>query len=155
MRVLKRILISLGGVLLAAVALFAVLGLSSAHFKSEQEPFVRAFVYDLSKRWMVSEVYDRLAQPFIEQAATVQGQQQLQQFKQLGAVKTVRDLKLRNYNASPTSGQTGVFSFNGIFENGDAAVDVIINKRDGTVSVLAVHVASMHLRAWSSQALSS
>ncbi len=48
---------------------------------------------------------------FIEQAGTPQAQQLLHQFKQLGALKSVRDLELRSY--ADNNGQTGVFSFKG------------------------------------------
>jgi hypothetical protein len=143
--VFKKVLISLGGIFVAVFALFVWLGMGSAHFRTEQEPFVRTFVSDLSKRWVVSDVYDRLANPFIEQAGTVQGKQLLQQFKQLGALKAVRDVELRNYNLS-FHGQTGIFTFKGTFEHGEAIVDVTIIKKDAAVRVLGIYITSTHMQ---------
>lgn len=75
MRVLKNILIGLGGLFLVVIALLAWIGVSSSQFRKEQAPFVQTFVTDLSKRWNVADVYDRMANPFIEQVSTPQPQQ--------------------------------------------------------------------------------
>jgi hypothetical protein len=66
-------------------------------------------VTDLSKRWDIADVHDRMANPFIEQAGTPQTQQLLQQFKQLGALTSVHDLELRSYNSNNNE-QTGLGS---------------------------------------------
>jgi hypothetical protein len=148
--VLKTILIGLGGVFLALIALLAWLGAGSAHFRTQQEPFVKTFVTDLSKRWEVADVYDRLANSFIEQAGTTQGLQLLRQFRQLGALKFVRDFELRNYNSGP-NGQTGVFTFKGTFEHGEAVVAVEVTKVGGAVHVLGFNVTGTTIRDYSTQ----
>ncbi len=55
--------------------------------------------------------------------------------QQLGPLKSVHDLELRNY-ISNNRGRTGLFSFKGTFENGEAVVDVTMVKKDGRVRVL-------------------
>jgi hypothetical protein len=145
MRVLKNILIGLGVLFLVILAFFAWIGVSGSQFRKEQAPFVETFVTDLSKRWDIADVYDRLANPFIEQTSTPQAQQLLHQFKQLGALKSVHDLGLRSYNAN-NNGRTGLFSFTGTFENGEAVVSVTIVKKDGAVRVLGFYLKATHMR---------
>jgi hypothetical protein len=118
MRVVKKILIGLGVLFLVVIAFFAWIGVSSSQFRKEQTLFVETFVTDLSKRWDIADVHDRLANSFIEQVGTPQAQQLLHQFKQLGALQSVHDLELRSYNAN-NNGRTGLFSFKGTFENGE------------------------------------
>ena len=69
MRVLKNILIGLGVIFLVALAFFAWIGVSGSQFRKEQAPFVEAFVTDLSKRWDIADVYDRLANPLSNRPA--------------------------------------------------------------------------------------
>jgi len=145
MRVLKNALIGLGVLFLVVLAFFAWIGVSSSQFRKEQTLFVETFVTDLSKRWDIADVSDRVENPFIEQASTPQAQQLLHQFKQLGALKSVHDLELRSYNSS-TDGRTGLFSFNGTFENGEATVDVTIIKKDGAVRVSGFYLKATHMR---------
>ena len=150
MRVLKNILIGLGGLFLVVLAVFAWIGVSSSQFRKEQAPFVETFVTDLSKRWDIADVYDRMANPFIEQAGTPQARQLLHQFRQLGALKSVHDLELRSYN-STNNGRTGLFFFKGTFENGDAVVDVTIIKKSGAVRVMGFYLKATHMRAGASK----
>jgi len=141
----KKILIGLGALFFVIIALFGWLAVSGSQFRKEQASFVETFVTDLSKRWNIEDVYDRLATPFIEEAYTPQAQQLLHQFKQLGALKSVRDLKLGSYNAN-NNGRSGNFTFMGTFENGEAAVEVNITKKDGTVRVLGFHLTETRIR---------
>ena len=145
MRVLKNILIGLGALFLVVLFLFAWVRGSSNQFRKEQAPFVESFVTDLSKRWDIADVHDRLANPLIEQAGTPQTQQLLHQFKQLGALKSVHDLELRAYK-SYNDGRTGLFSFKGTFENGEAVVNVTIVKKDDAVRVLGFYLKGTHTR---------
>jgi hypothetical protein len=145
MRVLKNILIGLGVIFLVVLAFFAWIGVSSSQFRKEQTPFVETFVTDLSKHWDIADVYDRMANPFIEQAATPQAQQLLHQFKQLGALTSVHDLELRNYYSN-NNGRIGLFSFKGTFENGEGVVNVTIVKKDGAVRVLGFYLKATHMR---------
>lgn len=145
MRVLKNILVGLGVLFLAVLAFFAWIGVSSSQFRKAQAPFVETFVTDLSKRWDIADVYDRMANPFIEQAGTPQAQQLLHQFKQLGKLQSVHDLELRSYNTNNT-GRTGLFSFKGTFENGEAVVNVTIVEKDGAVRVLSFYLNATHMQ---------
>ena len=145
MRVLKRILIGLGVLFLVVIAFFAWVGATSSQFRKEQTPFVETFVTDLSKRWDPADVCDRMANTFIEQTGTPQAQQLLHQFKQLGALKSVRDLELRSYSVN-TNGQTGVLSFKGTFENGEGIINITIVKKDGAVRVLGFYLNATHMR---------
>lgn len=139
-RALKKLLMVLGGIFLLAVILFGWLGFRSAQFKAQQEPFVTAFVTDLSKRWDVADVYTRSADALVEQVRTPQGQRLLNQFRQLGALKSVRDFELRNYYAG-TGGQRGVFSFKGTFENGNAVVDITLVERGDSTRVIGFYIS--------------
>ncbi len=145
MRVLKNILIGLGVLLLVMLAFFTWMEVSSGQFRKEQAPFVTTFVTDLSRRWDMVDVTDRLTNSFIEQTGTPQARQLLQQFKQLGVLKSVRDLELLSYFAT-TRGRTGVFGFKGTFENGEALVHVTIVKQDGTVRVTGFYLNGTHTR---------
>ena len=145
MRALKTILIGLGVLFLVVVALFTWSGVSSSQFREEQAPFVEAFVIDLSKRWDIADVHGRMTNPFIEETSTPQAQQLLHQFKRLGALKSVRDLELRSYNTNNNT-RTGLFSFKGTFENGEAVVNVTIVKKDGAVRVLGVYLRATDMR---------
>ena len=78
----------------------------SSQFRKEEAPFVETFVTDLSKRWDIADVHDRMATAFIEQAGTPQAQQLLLRFKELGVLKSTHDLELRNYYEG-TTGRTG------------------------------------------------
>jgi len=141
----KNILIGLGVLFLVVIAFFAWIGASSSQFRKEQTLFVETFVTDLSKRWDIADVYDRLANPFTEQIRTPQAQQLLHQFKQLGALQSVHDLELRSYNAN-NNGRTGLLSFKGTFENGEAVVNVTIVKKGGAVRVLGFYLKAAHMR---------
>lgn len=145
MRVLKTILISLGVLFLVVIALFAWSGMSSSQFRKEQTPFVETFVTDLSKRWDIADVHDRMANPFIEETSTPQAQHLLHQFKQLGMLKSMHDLELRSYYSNNNE-RTGIFSFKGIFENGEAVVNVTIAKKDGAVRVLGFYLKATSMR---------
>jgi hypothetical protein len=116
MRVLKNVLIGFGVLFLRIIALLAWVEVSSTQFRKERAPFVETFVADLSKRWDIADVYDRMANPFTEQVSAPQARQLLHQFKQLGALKSVHDLELRSYYTN-SNGRTGLFPFKGTSEN--------------------------------------
>ena len=145
MRVLKNILIGLGVLFLVVIALLAWTGVSSSQFRKEQAPFVETFVTDLSKRWDIADVYDRMANPFIEQVSTPQAQQLLHQFKQPGALTSIHDVELQSYNSN-NNVRTGLFSFKGTFENGEAVINIAIVKKDGAVRVLGFYLRGTHMR---------
>jgi hypothetical protein len=145
MRVLKNILIGLGVLFLVVLALFAWVRMSSNQFRKEQAPFVESFVTDLSKRWDIADVHDRIANPFIEQVSTPQAQHLLHQFKQLGKLQSVHDLELRGYK-SDNGARTGLFSFKGVFENGEALVNVTIVEKDGGARVLGFYLKATRMR---------
>ena len=150
MRVVKNILIGLGGLFLVIVALFTWVGVSGSQFSAEQGPFVKKFVADLSKRWEVVDVYDRMSSSFIQQSGTPQAQQLLHQFKRLGALKSVSALKLQSYYSN-NNDRTGVFSLEGAFENGEAVIRVTIVRKDGAVRVVGFYLNATHMREGASR----
>jgi hypothetical protein len=145
MRVLKNILIGLGVLFLVVFALFAWVRVSSNQFRKEQAPFVESFVTDLSKRWDIADVHDRIANIFIEQVSTPQAQHLLHQFKRLGKLQSVHDLELRGYK-SDNGGRTGLFSFKAAFENGEALMNVTIVEKDGEARVLGFYLKATRMR---------
>jgi hypothetical protein len=76
--VLKNILIALGVLFGAFIALAIGVGISSARFRTEQIPFVTAYVTDLYRHWELADVYDRSSNSFLQQATSRQGQDLLQ-----------------------------------------------------------------------------
>jgi hypothetical protein len=144
MHVLKKLLAGLGVLLLAVIALSALLGGGSVRFKSQQEPFVRNFLTDLSRHWVLAEVQDRLASEFVEQAGTAQGQRLLREFRQLGPIRTIRDVELHTYAVNPKA-QTGVFSLKATFANGEAEVSVTVVRRERATRVLSLYMTGRRL----------
>jgi hypothetical protein len=145
MRIVGNVLIGLGAVFAIIIALFAWVGVSGAHFKQAEAPFVTRFLTDLSRHWNVADVYDRSANSLVEQAASAQGQQVLQTFKQLGSLRSTRDFEMRNYYRG-TSGETAVFSMKATFENGDAIVEVTLQRRDGAVRVMGFTLRAVEMQ---------
>jgi hypothetical protein len=96
-------------------------------------------VTDLSRRWELADVYDRLTNNFIQLANTPNGRQPMQQIRVLGALQSVRDFELCNY-AAGTAGTTAAFSLKDAFENDAALVPVTVLKKSGTVRVHGFHV---------------
>jgi len=130
MRVLKKILIGFGSVFLILIALFAWVGIQSVRFRSQETPFVKAYVADLSRHWNVADVYDRSDNAFITQANSMAGRRTIESFKALGPLTAIHDLVLQNYVAG-TSGDRGVFNFKADFENGNALVQVVVIDKGG------------------------
>ena len=122
-----------------------MVGSEQQQFGKEQAPFVETFVIDLSKHWDIADVQGRMTNPFIEETSTPQAQQLLHQFKRLGALKSTQDLKLRAYK-DYNNEQTGLFSFKGIFENGEAMVNVTIVNKDGAVRVVRFYLKATSMR---------
>jgi hypothetical protein len=145
MHVLKKIFIGLGSLFLLLIALFAWLGIQSVRFRSQETPFVKAYVTDLSRRWNVADVYSRSANALINQANSAQGRRAIESFKALGALTAIHDFELQNYSAG-TWGHRGVFDFKADFENGKALVQVIVVDKDGAnPQVLAFHLESVEM----------
>jgi len=138
-RILKRVLLGLGSFCGLIIVVAIVLAMSSAHFKTQQAPFVTSFVIDLSHRWKLADVQDRLSDHFIEQASSAEGQLALRRISTLGALRSVQDLEIRNYSMM-TNGTTAVFAFKGTFDNDVALVTVTVLRKSGTVRVMAFHI---------------
>jgi hypothetical protein len=97
MRIFKNILIGLGALFGLLIVLAIVTRISSARFKSDQTAVVTQYATDLSRRWELADVYDRSSNSLVEQAATPQGQQAMQQLR---AADGDRDQEIRDC-ASP------------------------------------------------------
>jgi hypothetical protein len=151
MRILKNILIGLGSLFGLLIVFAIVTGISSARFKSEQTAFVTKYATDLSRRWELADVYDRPSNSLIEQAATPQGQQAMQQFRALGALRSVKDVDLRNYMMG-SPGTTAAFALKGTFDNEKALVTVTVLKNSGAVRVQGFHADPIPGHGFSSPA---
>lgn len=145
MRVLKKVLIGFGSIFLLLVALFVWLGVQSVSFKRTENPFIQAYVTDLSRRWDVADVYSRSANEFIAQADSAEGRRVIQSFKPLGALTSIRDFELKNFSDG-TWGHRGVFDFKAAFQNGDALVEVIVVQK-GSVGtrVLGINLSGIRM----------
>lgn len=144
MRIFKNILIGLGTSFLLLIALFSWVGMSSHQFRKDQESFVEKFVTDLSRHWDPTDVRDRMAGTLIDQVDTVQARRLMQQFRQLGLLKSVQDFELQSYKTT-TSGKTGVFHFKGTFENGKGEVQVSVLENGGGVRVQGFYLRGIHV----------
>ena len=145
MRALKKILIGFGVLLLMIGAFVSWLSVSSSYFRKEHTHFVETFIADLSKRWDIDDVHDRIADAVVSKARSPEGQHLLHQLAQLGALKSIRDVELRGYR-SHGSEKTGYFSLRGTFENGEAEIELTIIENSGTVRVAGFYVDGAHLR---------
>ncbi len=141
MKLIKKILIFLGVLFLAFLALAALLAKNSSDFLVDNKPFVEKFTRDLSSEWNVTDVHERLSNEFLQTLDTPQGQEGFRQLKLLGAVKAITDFQMGNYNAT-TNGTTGDITFKATFENAKGLVTVTLIKRDGRVQVQGFHVSA-------------
>jgi len=145
MLVIKRVLIGLGVLFLALIVLVWSLGETASAFRKEQEPIAKSFVTELSRHWSITDLpSDRLTDPFRQQMLSIQGQQVLHQFKQLGVLTAARDFGLYNYSTG-LRGLSGVVTFKATFENGDATVYVTVIKKDNKTQISGISVANAHL----------
>jgi hypothetical protein len=145
MRVIRKILVGLGVLFLVLIALFSWVVVIGRQFRTEQTPFVKTFVTDLSRHWNVADVSDRVAGTTLDQALTPKGQQMFQMFKQLGALRSAGDLTMERFNVN-TTGTTGVFEFKGTFDNGEADVRVTVLKKGGSAWVLGFYLNDIRRR---------
>jgi hypothetical protein len=144
MRIFKNILIGFGTLFLLLVALFSWVGMTGHQFRKAEEPFVQKFVTDLSRHWDPADVRDRMADTLIEQIDTAQVRQLMQQFRQLGPLKSVQDFELQSYKTT-TSRKTGLFHFKGTFENGNGEVQVSLVENGGVVRVQGFSLRGIHV----------
>ena len=144
MRIFKNILIGFGTLFLLLVALFSWVGMTGHQFRKAEEPFVQKFVTDLSRHWDPADVRDRMADSLINQVETAQARQLMQQFRQLGPLKSVQDFELQSYKTT-TSGKTGVFHFKGTFENGNGEVQVALVENEGVVRVQGFYLRGIRV----------
>jgi hypothetical protein len=89
----------------------------------------------------------RLAPPpkFTSTSGKYRAQHLLHQFTQLGKLQSIHDLELRGYK-SDNGGRTGLFSLKGVFENGEALVNVTIVEKDGGARVLGFYLKVTRIR---------
>ncbi len=139
MRVIRKILISLGVFFLLLLAFISFLGFGSANFREAKEPFVADFMEDISEDWDIGDVRFRLTNLFIEQVDSAGGRQAMQTFSQLGKIRSIEDLTLEHYSAM-TSGKTGVFTFKASFQHGDAVVRMTVVEKDEKTQVQALNI---------------
>jgi hypothetical protein len=145
MRVIRKILVGLGVLFLVLIAVFSWVVVVGRQFRTEQTPFVKTFVTDLSRHWNVADVSDRVAGTTLDQALTPKGQQMFHMFKQLGALRSTGDLAMQRFNVT-TSGTSGVFEFKGTFDNGEADVQVTVLKKGGSAWVLGFYLNDIRRR---------
>ena len=145
MRVVRKILVGLGVLFLVLIAVFSWVAVVGRQFRTEQTPFVKTFMMDLSRHWNVADVSDRIAGPVLDQVLTPKGQQMFQMFKQLGTLRSEGDVTMDRFNVD-TKGTTGVFEFKGTFDNGEADVQVTVVKKGGSAWVLGFYLNDIRRR---------
>lgn len=133
-RVLRRVLFGLGAAVLALYALTSWLGSSSMRFASAQSVFINQFLSDLSQRWELTDVEDRVSGPLARQAGSPEGQRELTQFRPLGALRLISELQLQRYALSDDD-RTGVFSARAQFAHGGAHIQIIVTQHHNAVRV--------------------
>ena len=141
MKILKKILIGLGGLFVALVALIAIMSWSSFSFLEENRAFAEQFTQELAERWRIDDVYDLVSIEFIESAATPNGEAFLRELKALGRLEETADFQIGNYY-SGTGGTTGEIKFRASFSNAKAVVTVTVVKRDGKVLVQGFNISA-------------
>ena len=145
MHVIRKILVGLGVLFLVLIAIFSGVVVVGRQFRTEQTPFVKTFVTDLSRHWNVADVSDRIAGPTLDQALTPKGQQMFHLFKQLGTLRSAGDLTMERFNVD-TRETSGVFEFKGTFDNGEADVQVTVVKKGGSAWVLGFYLNDIRRR---------
>lgn len=140
MKVIKKILAGLGILFIVLLALAALLAKLSSDFLEDNRAFVADFTRDLSKRWNVADVHERVSNEFLQTLDTAQGHEGFRQLRSLGALKDMGDLEMGNYNAA-TNGTTAEISYKATFENAKGLVKITLIKKDGKVQVQGFFVS--------------
>jgi hypothetical protein len=139
MKVLGRILVTLGVVFVGLVVLAGVLFWQQAEFGKDYEPFVRAFMADYAGAWDIVEVRDRVTNEFLLQAQSPTGVQVAAFCRRMGKLREISDLTVERFHAG-TGGRTGTFSFKAEFQHAPAVVTLQLHVADGEPRVVALNV---------------
>lgn len=125
MKMLKKVLMWIGGIFLSLVLFVIFLGYRSSAFESEMTPFISEFVTDISQEWTMESVSNRVSNDFLRQAVTPAGRQILDGFRTLGQVQQIREIQIQNYRTA-TDGTTGDFTLRAKFETADTLIQITI-----------------------------
>jgi hypothetical protein len=139
MQTLKKVLIGLGVLFCVALLAVGVLLVMQGNFKEEQEPFIRQFMADYSRRWDVADVYSQVTNEFLMQIQSSAGREAVAVFRRLGKIEEITDVSIQNFFAG-TQGKTGTFSFKARFENAPTVVQIVVKESDSAVRVQAIHI---------------
>lgn len=139
MRVLRRVLFGIGVALLALYAFTHWLNSSSTRFAQAQSAFINQFVSDLSQRWDLADVTDRVGGALALQADNADGQRRLAQFKPLGSLRSISQLQLQRYALSDDA-TSGVFWLRAQFTHGGAQIQITLTERHDTVRVESLYL---------------
>lgn len=134
MSLIKNLLIALGFLAVALIALGVFLASEARSFKQQHAGFVETFMLDFSQSWELSAVRSRVTDAFVREVDTPAGRQTLSSFRTLGQLLRIEDFELSAYHAS-TEETAGLFAFRAIFEHADASVRLALEERDGEVRV--------------------
>lgn len=143
MKIFKKILIGLGVltvilIILVGIAAFFI-SKESGKFEEKYSPLASQFLYQLSSTWNIADVQDSLTNDLIEELNSPKGQKIMNNFKQLGELKDIKDIELSGFNTRATTEEgsltLGTFKFKAEFENAKALVTITLKKNDLGVRV--------------------
>lgn len=141
MKILKRILITLGVIFVGFLCLAVFIGYSSSAFLDENREFVKEFSYDLSRNWAPIDVHARLSNQFLQALDSPSGKSAFYQLKALGNLQEISDIELGNYYTG-TDGTTAEITFKAVFDNAKGLVTVTLFENKGKVVVHGFHVSA-------------
>ena len=141
MKLLKNILVGLGALFVLLIIAFVFLFTESKDFFKENKAFVETFAYDLTRKWNISDVHDRLSNELIVQLDSSEGKLTIKKLSTVGAIKKIYDIEMGDYNAT-MDGTTGVIIFKADFENAKGVVTVTLIKKDEEVRVHGFHLSA-------------
>lgn len=139
MRFREKLLIAATLVFVIIVAAGIYISQQSMEFKAFHESFVRTFVANLSRSWELQDIADQLSEEFLEQAKSVEGQEQLEKFSTLGVLNEIKAVGIGKY-FSGSDGTFGEFLITARFEREEVLVKVTVHEQSGQVKVRGVTI---------------
>ncbi len=139
MRFREKLLVAATLVFGVIVAAGIYISQESMEFKTFHESFVRTFVEDLSQSWELQDIAGRLSEEFLEQAESVDGQEQLEKFSILGMLNEIKEVEIGKY-FSGSGGTLGEFLITARFEKEEVLVKVTVHEQSGEVKVRGVTI---------------
>lgn len=144
MKVLKNILLTLGGLFILLIGVIAYFGFTTAQdssdFLVEKETFIRTFSEDLSRNWDTNDVFEHLSSDLLAQIDSPNGEASFRVFRQLGEVTSMSDFVMTKF-FSGTGGVKAVVTYSAEFEHASGSVTITLVETEGTLSVEGFHIS--------------